>query len=134
MFRSRKLFLLVRRPGMCIGLALAATLVFVTLSAHTQAQPVAGGTLDPLTVPKYVTPLVIPPVMKDSAGDNRSSDYDIAVRQFQQQILPGGHWNALSPTCSATPGLCSLPAAASGSSEPPLHFPLPGKQLLEPHF
>ena len=27
------------------------------------AQPVPGGTLDPLTIPKYVTPLVIPPVM-----------------------------------------------------------------------
>ena len=104
MFHSRKLFVLVSWPGLRIGFALAMTLVFVTLSARTHAQPVAGGTLDPLSVPKYVTPLVIPPVMKDSAGDNSTSNYDIAVRQFQQQILPGGHWNALSPTCSATPG------------------------------
>ena len=118
MFHSLKLFVLVRRPGMCIGLALAATLVFAALSARTQAQPVAGGTLDPLTVPKYVTPLVIPPVMKDSAGDNSTSDYDVAVRQFQQQILPGGHWNALSPTCSASPGLCSLPATTVWSYGP----------------
>jgi FtsP/CotA-like multicopper oxidase with cupredoxin domain len=112
------LFPLVRRAGVGIGFALAITLVFVTLSARTQAQPVPGGTLDPLTIPKYVTPLVIPPVMKDSAGDNSTSDYDIAVRQFQQQILPGGHWNALSPTCSADPGLCSLPATTVWSYGP----------------
>jgi FtsP/CotA-like multicopper oxidase with cupredoxin domain len=39
-----------------------------------------------------VTPLVIPPVM-DSTAEN---DYDIAVRQFQQQILPGGIWNTVN--------------------------------------
>ena len=118
MFQLGKVFLVARWPGVRIGFALATTLVFVTLSARTQAQPVAGGTLDPLTVPKYVTPLVIPPVMKDSAGDNSTNDYDIAVRQFQQQILPGGHWNALSPTCSANPGLCSLPATTVWSYGP----------------
>ena len=118
MFQLGKLFLVARWPGVRIGFALATTLVFVTLSARTQAQPVAGGTLDPLTVPKYVTPLVIPPVMKDASGDNSTRDYDIAVRQFQQQILPGGHWNALSPTCSATPGLCSLPATTVWSYGP----------------
>ena len=60
------------------------------------AVPLPGGTLDPLTIPKYVTPLVIPPVMKDSACaggaagmtcTNTNNDYNIAVRQFQQQIL-----------------------------------------------
>ena len=29
------------------------------------AQPLPGGSLDPLSIPKYVTPLVIPPVMKN---------------------------------------------------------------------
>ena len=33
-----------------------------------QAVPVPGGTLDPLTIPKYVTPLVIPPVLHDDGG------------------------------------------------------------------
>ncbi len=52
-----------------------------------------GGTLDPLAIPKYVTPLVIPPVMKNTgAADN----YAIAVRQFKQQILPGGIWNTVT--------------------------------------
>ena len=52
-----------------------------------------GGTLDPTLIPKYVTPLVIPPVMKNTGTRN---DYDIAVRQFKQQILPGGIWNTLN--------------------------------------
>ena len=43
--------------------------------------------IDPLAIPKYVTPLVIPPVMKNTGMTN---NYDIAVRQFQQQILPAG--------------------------------------------
>jgi FtsP/CotA-like multicopper oxidase with cupredoxin domain len=49
--------------------------------------------LDPESIPKYVTPLVIPPVM-NKAG--RSEHYEIAVRQFKQQILPGGIWNTIN--------------------------------------
>jgi FtsP/CotA-like multicopper oxidase with cupredoxin domain len=49
------------------------------------AQPLPGGTLDPTSIPKYVTPLVIPPVMKN---DGAPDSYDIAVREFNQQILP----------------------------------------------
>ena len=49
--------------------------------------------LDPLSIPKYVLPLVIPPVMND---DGTGDSYDIAVRQFQQQILPGGVWNVVT--------------------------------------
>ena len=96
----------------------ASLLVPVT----TQAQPLPGGTLDPLTIPKYVTPLVIPPVMKnDTTGPN---SYDIAVRQFQQQILPGGHWNAVSAACQADPALCTLPATTVWSYGP-ANDPLP---------
>ncbi len=74
-----------------------------------------GGTLDPCAIPKYVQPLVIPPVMKDTGMAN---DYDIAVRQFQQQILPGGHWNAVAPACIANPALCNLPATTVWSYGP----------------
>jgi len=49
-----------------------------------------GPTLDASEIPKYVTPLFIPGVMKDKGTPE---EYDIAVRQFQQQILPGGIWN-----------------------------------------
>jgi FtsP/CotA-like multicopper oxidase with cupredoxin domain len=49
--------------------------------------------LDSLAVPKYVTPLVIPPVMNNNGT---ADSYDIAMRQFKQQILPGGIWNTLN--------------------------------------
>ncbi len=61
------------------------------IGGNVLAESVPGGTLDPTTIPKYVTPLVIPPVMKPSnAPGATANDYDIAVRQFQQQILPSG--------------------------------------------
>ncbi len=50
------------------------------------AEPLPGGTLDPTTIPKYVTNLVIPGVMKKS--DDPLKDYEIAMRQFKQQMLP----------------------------------------------
>ena len=46
--------------------------------------PVAGGTLNVGKVPKFVTPLVIPPVMPQS----EPNAYRIAARQRSQQILP----------------------------------------------
>ena len=81
-----------------IGAALLAICVLSMPAAI--AAPVPGGTLDPLTIPKYVTPLVIPPVMNNSGMAN---DYNIAVRQFQQQILPGGVWNMLNGRADAFP-------------------------------
>lgn len=80
--------------------------------AMTHAVPLPGGTLDPLTIPKYVTPLVIPPVMNNSGNANQ---YDIAVRQFQQQILPGGIWATL-PGCSGQN--CAFPATTVWSYGP----------------
>jgi FtsP/CotA-like multicopper oxidase with cupredoxin domain len=67
---------------------------------NVSAQPLPGGTLDPLTIPKYVTPLVIPPVMDDSG---KANDYKIAVRQFKQQILPGGIWDTLTGQSNGFP-------------------------------
>jgi spore coat protein A, manganese oxidase len=51
---------------------------------------IPGGTLDPTTIRKYVMPLVIPPAMpRTSVILGGSIDYyEIAVRQFAQQILP----------------------------------------------
>ena len=58
------------------------------------AQPAGPGILDPTSIPKYVTTLVIPPAMphsgKPTGKKGRGVDYyRIAVRQFEQQILPG---------------------------------------------
>ena len=59
-----------------------------------QAQ-IPGGTLDPDSVPKYQTPMLIPPVMpmagtiKGKMGKNIDY-YEISMKQFPQQILPVG--------------------------------------------
>ena len=63
------------------------------LSGMTQSAPLAGGTLAPISIPKFVTPLLIPPVMKYT---NANNNYVISERQFKQQILPGGLWNSIN--------------------------------------
>ena len=52
-------------------------------------------TLDPVQIPKYQVPLVIPPAMPRKGvlarkNDQRVDYYEIALRQFKQQILPPG--------------------------------------------
>jgi hypothetical protein len=60
----------------------------------TTTEPEGVARLDPLSIPKYVEPLVIPPVMpsegeSDWNGEGElATEYHIAVRQFQQQMLP----------------------------------------------
>lgn len=54
-----------------------------------------GGTLDPEHISKFLTPLLIPPVMPRAgtlvqAGRNLDY-YEISLRQFAQQILPAPH-------------------------------------------
>lgn len=51
-------------------------------------QAIPGGTLDPASITKYVTPLVKPPAMPPHVSNKNKDFYKIAVRQFQQQILP----------------------------------------------
>jgi FtsP/CotA-like multicopper oxidase with cupredoxin domain len=56
---------------------------------------IPGGTLDPTGVPKFITPMLIPPVMPKAGTIKRkkgkSADYyEISVREFSQQILPAG--------------------------------------------
>lgn len=56
---------------------------------------IPGGSLAPASVPKYRTPLLVPPVMP-SAGVVRTDAgrkaelYEISMKQFAQQILPAG--------------------------------------------
>ncbi|HET7358292.1 MAG TPA: multicopper oxidase [Nocardioidaceae bacterium] len=54
-----------------------------------------GGTLDPADVHKFVTPLLVPPVMpragtRAQRGGRSVDYYEISVRQLRQQILPAG--------------------------------------------
>ncbi|SNB47177.1 multicopper oxidase family protein [Geobacter sp. DSM 9736] len=75
--------------GLKKALSLGTAISVLSFTAvGIDAAPLPGGTLDPLSITKYVTPLVIPPVMpNDGTGPN---NYDIAIRQFTQQILPTG--------------------------------------------
>ena len=56
---------------------------------------IPGGTLDPSSVPKYQTQLLVPPVMPRAGtirqrGGKPIDYYEISMRQFDQQILPAG--------------------------------------------
>lgn len=56
---------------------------------------IPGGTLDPNLIPKFQTPLLIPPVMPKAGrivvrGGKNVDYYEISMKQFEQQILPAG--------------------------------------------
>jgi spore coat protein A len=68
-----------------------------TTDPAVYTSPVASASiapiLDPLTIPKFVVPLVIPPVMPSEGRNGQgqvATTYRIAVRQFSQQVLPAG--------------------------------------------
>ncbi|MGH3391913.1 MAG: hypothetical protein ACRDOO_23830 [Actinomadura sp.] len=65
-------------------------LVPVRVAGATAVASLPGGTLDPATIDKYVTPLAIPPAMPATRTRGAFDYYEIAVRQFRQQILPKG--------------------------------------------
>ena len=73
--------------GAAAGASLYLPLRFGLPGAQAQ---VPGGTLPPGSITKYVTPLVIPPAMPGRRAPRGAQVdyYEIAVRQFQQQILP----------------------------------------------
>lgn len=77
-----------------VGLSGAAlTVPWASFSRRAYALPIMSGDLDPNSIPKYVTSLVIPPPMprlkRTRARRGEWVDfYAIAVRQFRQQILP----------------------------------------------
>lgn len=77
------------------GTSLIAVLATRNKVLRVLAAPIPGGTLDPLSVPKYQTPLLIPPVMPIAGtvkikGGKNADYYEISVRQFTEQILPAG--------------------------------------------
>jgi spore coat protein A, manganese oxidase len=75
-----------RRLLQISGAAGLAVLLPIRLGGRAWAQP-SGGSLDLTSIDKYVTPLVIPPQMPWTSR-GRAHYYEIAVRQFAQQILP----------------------------------------------
>ena len=78
------------------GLSSAAALLpWHKIISSAYAQSVPAGSLNPALLPKYATPLVIPPAMPRTSKlpvrmAKNIDYYEIAVRQFRQQILPAG--------------------------------------------
>ncbi|HSB84820.1 MAG TPA: multicopper oxidase [Ilumatobacteraceae bacterium] len=71
--------------------------LFVANGLHTVqigAESIPGGSLPPLDIPKWRTPLLIPPQMPRAGllleRGGLVDYYEIEVRQFTQQILPAG--------------------------------------------
>ena len=76
-------------------LTLMTAVFLIAVAAGVSGAAIQGGSLDPGSVVKYVTPLLIPPVMPIAAtivspGGKPVDYYEISVRQFPQQILPAG--------------------------------------------
>jgi spore coat protein A len=83
---------LVSRRHFLKASAMAGAGVFIACRFRTSPlfAAIAGGTLDPTTIPKYEESLVIPPAMPISGINGGFDYYQIAVQQFEQQILPPG--------------------------------------------
>jgi spore coat protein A len=82
-----------RRQFLKAGTLAGASLVAPwRLRLHPALAQITAGSLDPESIPKYVTPLVIPPAMPLTARLKKKTIdyYVIGVRQFSQQILPPG--------------------------------------------
>jgi spore coat protein A len=87
-----------RRDFLKIGAVVGASaLITARFRGVTRvfAQAIPGGTLDPVTTPKFQTPLLIPPVMPKAGtikqkGGKNVDYYEISMRQITQQILPAG--------------------------------------------
>ena len=83
--QTRRLFIKTTATA-GVGLFLSGRMIPKALAA------VAGGTLDPGSIPKFVTRLLIPSTMPRTSrlgsGANPIDYYEIAMRQFTQYILP----------------------------------------------
>ncbi len=83
-----------RRDFLKVGMAAGASLLLPGHIRFSRAMAQAMPTLSPGAVPKYVTPLVVPPAMPVTStifeAGQQVRYYEIAVRQFTQQVLPAG--------------------------------------------
>jgi spore coat protein A len=77
-----------RRQIMKAGVLTGAVTLIGPSTLRASAAALPGGSLDPTTVAKYVTPLFILPAMPRAGTDSGLDRYEIAARQFAQQILP----------------------------------------------
>jgi FtsP/CotA-like multicopper oxidase with cupredoxin domain len=91
--KEREFFKRLITSTIAIGLVGVLQVTTATAQHGGNPQPMPASALDPTSVPKYVDPLVIPPAIPRTSkitrrGAKNVDYYEIAVRQFQQQILP----------------------------------------------
>jgi FtsP/CotA-like multicopper oxidase with cupredoxin domain len=84
-----------RRAFLKLSVTSAGTFLIARFGAdRVLALPVCDSTLDPLSIPKYATPLLIPPVMPRAGTIKQKGKpidyYEISMKQISQQILPAG--------------------------------------------
>ncbi len=85
----------MKTRGRVVGFGMKALMAIFMLSTGVtnafSAGPLPGGTLNPTSIRKYVDPLPVPGVMSKAGVilDNgvEVDSYEVAVRQFQQQVL-----------------------------------------------
>ncbi|MFA5870247.1 MAG: molybdopterin-dependent oxidoreductase [Candidatus Bathyarchaeia archaeon] len=89
----------MKRPRFTFALTIIflmlLSLIPTTAWVHMAAAQEVGPTLDPSTIPKWVTQLPIPPVweptvVRDAGGNVVSHNYTIEAVRFTQQVLPAG--------------------------------------------
>jgi spore coat protein A, manganese oxidase len=68
------------------GVCAVVSLLVLTAASQAWGAALPGGSLNPTTIPKYVEPLTIPPLMPTVTANT----YSIAVRPRVQQVLPTG--------------------------------------------
>jgi hypothetical protein len=112
---SAGFYLFGRLPGMSAPIALAQ---------------IPGGTLDPNDVAKFVTPMLVPPVMPRAAtitqrGGKNVDYYEISMKQIVQQILPAGL------PATTVQGVASGPRA-TGERQVSAQQALPGDPARDP--
>ena len=84
--------MIARRKLLVAGAVGGAVLLLPPGSQRAPASSRGVARLDPRSIPKYVTELMIPPVMPQVRKASRQAvdEYAISVRQFRQQVLPPG--------------------------------------------
>ncbi|MFG2061773.1 multicopper oxidase [Micromonospora sp. NPDC048871] len=83
---------MISRRQLLIAGAGSAALLVAPRGAWAAPIRLAQPILDPTTIQKYVTELLIPPAMPPAHkhGKHKIEEYLIGVRQFSQQVLPPG--------------------------------------------
>jgi len=79
---------MVTRRQLLAASAAGGAAILVPAGGSASGRALAAAALDAGEIPKYVTPLRIPPAMPAVATGPERDEYVIAVRQFRQQILP----------------------------------------------